>query len=159
MSNIWPRVTRQNPCGICKKTDWCQIGDRGWRCYRVQSPHSFATGGWFHAFSGSGTGTCPPKPKPVSAPPVLNAAKLIREWDGGQYVCDCAADELGVAAWSLRSLDIRAATQHRAYAFPMRDGYGEIIGIRLRSNDGRKWAVRGSKNGLFIPNVDPQPVA
>jgi len=34
----------------------------------------------------------------------------------------------------------------------MRDGYGNIIGIRLRSDTGAKWAVAGSHQGIFLPN-------
>jgi hypothetical protein len=30
-------------------------------------------------------------------------------------------------------------------------GYGNVIGIRLRAMDGSKWAVKGSRNGIFIP--------
>jgi hypothetical protein len=33
----------------------------------------------------------------------------------------------------------------------MRDGAGQVVGIRLRAQDGRKWAVRGSREGLFYP--------
>ncbi len=33
----------------------------------------------------------------------------------------------------------------------MRDEMGSVIGIRLRRSDGFKWAIRGSRNGLFIP--------
>lgn len=39
----------------------------------------------------------------------------------------------------------------RAAAFPMRDGAGDVIGIRYRDlKTGKKWALRGSHNGLFI---------
>lgn len=37
----------------------------------------------------------------------------------------------------------------------MRFGDNGIAGIRLRHEDGRKWSVIGSKNGLFIPQVEP----
>jgi phage/plasmid primase-like uncharacterized protein len=33
----------------------------------------------------------------------------------------------------------------------MRDAAGEVRGIRLRGPDGRKWAVRGGREGLFLP--------
>jgi phage/plasmid primase-like uncharacterized protein len=33
----------------------------------------------------------------------------------------------------------------------MQFGDGDICGIRLRGADGRKWAVKGSRQGLFIP--------
>ena len=37
----------------------------------------------------------------------------------------------------------------------MRDGYGNIVGIRLR-NDKGKFAVRGSRQGIFLADVRPQ---
>ena len=33
----------------------------------------------------------------------------------------------------------------------MSDAKGDVTGIRLRSPDGRKWAVLGSRDGLFVP--------
>jgi hypothetical protein len=41
--------------------------------------------------------------------------------------------------------------ERNVYAFPMVDEHRKVIGIRLRSIDGAKWAVPGSRNGLFIP--------
>ena len=37
----------------------------------------------------------------------------------------------------------------------MVDHYGRIRGIRLRAVDGSKWAVRGGRDGLFLPLGDP----
>jgi hypothetical protein len=61
------------------------------------------------------------------------------------------ASRLGVSADSLAAIGAVWANRHRAWAFPMRDGYGNNIGIRLRNDAGEKWAVRGSKNGIFLP--------
>jgi hypothetical protein len=41
----------------------------------------------------------------------------------------------------------------------MRNGSNAIVGVRLRSGTGRKWAVKGSHQGLFIPQTDPSPMA
>jgi phage/plasmid primase-like uncharacterized protein len=37
----------------------------------------------------------------------------------------------------------------------MRDGNGKVVGVRLRADDGRKWAVKGSREGLFYPERVP----
>lgn len=42
-----------------------------------------------------------------------------------------------------------------AFAFPMVDFKEHIIGIRLRCMDGQKLAVKGSRQGLFIPQERP----
>jgi len=61
------------------------------------------------------------------------------------------AASLGVSSGSLFRLGIRWAAPHRAWAFPMCSTDRQIIGVRLRAEDGRKWAVGGSRNGLFWP--------
>jgi hypothetical protein len=38
----------------------------------------------------------------------------------------------------------------------MRDGAGQVVGVRLRADDGRKWAIRGSREGLFYPDRIPK---
>lgn len=57
---------------------------------------------------------------------------------------------LGVDTESLKAIGCAWSTFH-AWAFPMKDASGNVIGIRLRNDEGDKWAVRGSKSGLFIP--------
>jgi len=39
----------------------------------------------------------------------------------------------------------------------MLGAYGEIVGIRLRTLDRQKYAVKGGKNGLFIPTQHLNP--
>jgi len=83
----------------------------------------------------------------------------MRDW---QTQTDPAAmalfgQELGLSVAALKATGAAWATLYASWAFPMCDGYGNILGIRLRANDGRKFAVRGSKQGIFIANVPPQP--
>ena len=65
--------------------------------------------------------------------------------------------ELGLSVAAFKAAGAAWAAPHAAWAFPMCDGYGNTLGIRLRANDGRKFAVRGSKQGIFIAKVPPQP--
>jgi hypothetical protein len=60
---------------------------------------------------------------------------------------------LGVSLDSLRRLGVAWAAPHRAWAFPMCNAAHETIGIRLRTESGRKWAITGSRNGLFWPDA------
>lgn len=64
---------------------------------------------------------------------------------------------LGVSPEALSSLGACWAPAHRAWAFPMRNERGHIVGIRLRNDNGQKWAVKGSQQGLFIPNESFAP--
>jgi hypothetical protein len=61
------------------------------------------------------------------------------------------ADALGLSRDSLNRLGIGWAADHRAWAFPMSNLVGNVLGIRLRHENGRKFAVRGGKEGLFMP--------
>jgi hypothetical protein len=54
---------------------------------------------------------------------------------------------------SLRRLQIGWADDYRAWSFPMMNVLGDVLGIRLRGPDGRKFAVKGGKEGLFIPST------
>jgi hypothetical protein len=60
------------------------------------------------------------------------------------------AHSLGVSPDSLLSLRIGWSADHRAWAFPMGDARGAVLGIRLRRPDGFKFAVKGGHQGLFI---------
>jgi hypothetical protein len=64
---------------------------------------------------------------------------------------------LGVSAESLERLGA-VLYQPSVLAFPMRRlsaGELEIVGIRLRAASGKKWAIPGSRAGLFIADDGP----
>ncbi len=65
------------------------------------------------------------------------------------------SESLGVSGESLSRLSVgwycdNHAYSFSGYSFPMRDESNAIIGIRLRTLQGRKWAITGSFNGVFI---------
>lgn len=64
------------------------------------------------------------------------------------------ADDLGVHPDTLRRLSVGWSQSHCATTWPMRDGAGKVIGIRIRCpRTARKWATTGSMAGLFY---DPE---
>ncbi len=144
------RVTRQSPCPVCQKSDWCLVKPATALCMRCQSnrPVKFKTGeeGWLHE-KDNHTTYKPPPPKPVVT---LDAAKLWNSWRSNKH--SGLGAQLGVSDEALRRLGAVWAEQYRATAFPMRNGSGAMVGLRLRGTDGSKWAVRGSHQGIFIPD-------
>ncbi len=64
------------------------------------------------------------------------------------------SESLGVSPESLIQLSM-GWNGTSAYSFPMRDESNAVIGIRLRSINGKKWSVTGSRSGLFIPRKLP----
>lgn len=154
MQDKMVRVSRKAPCPICKKTDWCGVSPDGAVaiCMRVQSDRPTKNGGWLHRLKDAP----PSRPVMRTPPPVRSRpfdaaayhAALRKRWTVAQ-LSDHAL-ELGVGMDGLGALAPAWDAFNRALAFPMRDGTGTIVGIRLRARDGRKWAVCGSKEGLFF---------
>jgi len=124
-------------------------------CYRVQSSKEAGNGGWLHRLRDAPNWRAPPvrktRPPPVRRPFDAAAyhARLREAWD--HVWLDGLSLSLGVSMDALERLEPAWDARHQAFAFPMRDGDGRIVGIRLRDHGGRKWAVSGSKSGLFYP--------
>lgn len=60
------------------------------------------------------------------------------------------AKSIGVNVESIISLGCAWFPQFKAWGFPMKDGNYNTVGIRLRCPaTGKKWAVNGSKSGIF----------
>jgi hypothetical protein len=155
----YTRVSKLSPCPVCKKPDWCRVFADGWaECMRVQSDRPAKSGGWMHCQRQLSPGRLmPPRPQ-TPPPPTINATKLHRDWLAATTPTQLAefAAALGLSVAALVSANAAWAEAHRAWAFPMCDGHGNVVGIRLRRLDGFKFAVRGSKQGIFIANVPTQ---
>jgi hypothetical protein len=176
------RVSRRSPCPVCGRTDWCLIerttpspGDEPRvLCQRVESPVRWKDAGWLHGRlrraerpnrggvprfdRRSGRQTVPP-PEPAPAGPDLSGLLLRFRRAVDPVALADLSHALGVSEHALRRLEIGRA--RGAWAFPMRDARGELRGLRLRTDEGSKFAVRGSRQGLFIPLASPPspPVA
>jgi hypothetical protein len=154
----WIRVTKKDRCKICGRHDWCDYSpELGLAlCMRIESdrPSKNAMGGWLHR-TGAPLPFIPYR-KPTPEPPPQDFLRMWRRWYDatGAGRLDALAALLGVGAGCLRSLG--AAWNGSAWAFPMRDAEMKVIGIRLRNDRGDKWAVKGSRQGLFIPVGDAE---
>jgi len=151
-------VTKRCPCPICGKPDWCVVSSDGTRvgCQRVESSRTFGKAGWLHILSKPDAGARHYyEPRQV----VINAKQIHESYRDAIATEDVAvlADNLGVSHESLDELGVGRAKEYRpgTYSFPMRNGAGEIVGIRLRNLAGKKWAVLGSKSGLFFNPLRP----
>lgn len=148
----WRRVTRNEPCPVCGKPDWCGIANDGTavRCMRVESNRE-SNGGWIHDRSDGARSRIPAfRPLPM----VTSGAELGLLAD--RWVAALTdsrlrqfAEGLGIRTQGLVALGL--GWTGRAWSFPMRNADRQIVGIRLRAPDGRKFAVRGSREGCFLP--------
>ncbi len=149
----WVRVSRQAPCAICKKPDWCTFTDDGALacCMRMAGARKARNGGWVYRIGEDAEAPQRPPLPPSCDRKLLNCgayhAALRRKWDWRDV--DGLSLDLGVDMDALETLQPAFDPLNQAFAFPMRDGDGGVCGIRLRDFEGRKWAVRGSHEGLF----------
>lgn len=143
--------TRAAPCPVCKRVGWCAVTLDGAmaHCHRVQSERATSTG-WLHVLRDDLPAMPALPPPPMSVMAKLFSAQLYHSrLDDDPVMTDGLAAELGVDVTALARLEPRYDRHQRAHAFPMRNGDGDMVGIRLRALDGTKRAVKHSKAGLF----------
>ena len=169
MRSEWVRVSRAVPCPICKKPDWCSIAGDGSvaYCMRIESDRLMRSGGWLHRLREIRCEGPQRRGPPVSlklSPPkprrYLSSESISKTWAGwadgtSDEQVQTLAESLCVTGEAVRLLGGCWAWPHGAWGFPMFDGNEEFAGIRLRAEDGNKWALRGSHQGIFIPDMEP----
>lgn len=156
MKEGWTRVSKQKPCPICSKTTWCGTSSDGAVvvCMRMVSdkPATGPMGGWVHRLKDADKPLRPyVRPIAVKEKPKVSAADVmarIRESTTAEMIV-AYAEGLGVDPIAIDALGAGWSQEHRAWAFPMRNAAGDVMGIRLRADDGKKWAVKGYTIGLF----------
>lgn len=146
--STWTRVTRKDPCPVCGKPDWCCVGTLFACCMRVVSDKPAKNGGYLHPLGTKG----PAPPSQRHELPSINASKLMAEWACCSTL-EYLSNHLSLEMWTLQAFGVAWSSKHKAWAFPMSDGYGNYIGIRLRDDSGHKWAVKGSRQGIFLPRA------
>lgn len=167
--DAYVRVSRRCCCPVCGKPDWCLVSRDNPSdpskviCKRVASDRELGEAGWLHIRRG--------EYRPLSRTIVIPAHPIRDDlralFEQLQAAVDpdklhTFAQKLGLPESALRALGIGLATgadldlvgvrwASHAWTFPMRDHEGHITGLRLRLPGGRKLAVRGSQQGLFLP--------
>lgn len=143
-------------CPICGHFDWCLVAiDRKTAlCKRKPSDRKWGDAGHYHEVVPSkNVGEHKAAPKSwTNTLPEIDAEAVFRELkaDMNEHIIRHHAESLGVSEASLEAIGVGYYKRSTALAFPMRDPFtGKIVGIRLRAEDGRKWAYAGSKSGLF----------
>lgn len=152
---VWPHATKSEPCPVCGRPDWCRFGERSVVCMRVTSANPCPSGGHYHFRDEIGLA---PKAaltdrKATPARAAIDAAAMMRRWrtKTSLFQFSAYASELGVLAEAVVAMGAAYAPEHAAWAWPMSDGEGQVVGVRLRNRDGFKWAVPGSRGGVFVP--------
>jgi hypothetical protein len=165
------RVSRRRPCPICQRIKFCLV-ERATQddpdrvlCTKIESPRRWGEAGWLHVLR-QGAGRPSNSVRAVCIP--VSPAKfsgITARFEGAMTDerLQRLAAGLGLTSGSLRRLGAGAAIgadlemlgtpckSAGCWTFPMRNAGGTVIGVRLRTPDGFKYAIRGSRQGLFIP--------
>lgn len=151
------RVTREHPCPVCGKTEWCSVSDNGEIivCMRAESERQSSDGnGWIH-FSADPHA---PHAEAKRVHPKLSPDEceiLARECyqsPDSQSVRSELSVTLGVSVSSLEALKVGAGVDYngeRWSSWPCRDGSGKVVGLTRRYASGGKKTFPGSRAGVF----------
>ena len=165
-SPSWVRVDRNHHCPVCDRPDWCLRAPDGSAaiCARVDQGATRQVGeaGWLHRFRDRDGWQATATRRiiiPVVEPRTARAdlADLAEGYRQAVHPGRLArlARDLGVTHESLARLGIGWCEASRAWTFPMTDVAGNALGIRLRTEMGRKFSVKGGHEGLFVPGDIP----
>jgi hypothetical protein len=152
------RLKARELCSVCGHAGWCLTADDGSDrvlCKRVQSSRRWKDAGWLHGA---------PLHERRLPHVTIEDAPDFEAW--ARIARDCRtrllersdrrwglAVDLGISVEGMDALEV--GLHGRASTWPMRDHHRRVIGIRLRYPN-EKRAMRGSRNGLFLPNVPEQ---
>ena len=167
----WQRVSKRRPCPVCEKPDWCLYAGpddspEAAICARVESPKRCGEAGWLHRLRDDGP-MWPPWQRTMRRAVKMMAEGKPAGIDFDRLAAECQAavkpetfgrlaDDLGLSVESLQRLSAGWSSEHGAWTFPMVGTGGRVVGIRLRLAGGRKLAIRGGREGLFLPaGIDP----
>lgn len=152
------RVTRREKCPICGHDSWCLIAiDKATAlCPRSSTGAKEEWGecGFLHVLDNVMYRARLPvrfAPRREPPPPDIDFEALNQEFQlaVNHRKLELLAASLGLTVRGMRAFGVGWCERSRATTFPMKDENGKVIGIRLRSHCGRKWAVKGSRSGLF----------
>lgn len=153
------RVTHRRPCPVCGRPDWCLLADDGSKavCARTLSSRPMGDAGYIHQLTET---VDAPVRRPLRKPPPRAHPGQRQDWNAMARQLEESLDDetvlgaeqsLGVSAHSLWRLGMGLCRVRSALSFPMFDKPDHAVGIRLRTADGKKFAVSGSTNALFVP--------
>ncbi len=168
----WKRVTRENPCPVCERPDWCLVTGpvdepTAVICPRTESEHRVGEAGYLHRLRDDDWQKPERAPRRIVLSTPRRSADNRPDFEAMATRCEEAlthsrhewlANNLSLPAEILRRFRVGWSSRQSAYSFPMCDSAGKVVGIRLRRPDGRKYAETGTDgNGLFVPADLGQP--
>ena len=162
MESEWNRVSPKNPCKICGKPDWGLLSSDKTAaiCPRTTSDKYIDGSGYLHILDKNRNALQFRKTRTQASRTQLPEHNGVMELLMRGYVKEAtdrfvmdASKTFRVAPKTLRDMEIGWSVTKNAVAFPMKRLGNRLLGIRFRTPRGSKFAAKGSKQGLFIPNT------
>jgi 5S rRNA maturation endonuclease (ribonuclease M5) len=147
------RVTPECPCPKCGRPDWCLIHKSGLKviCTRVKSGNPRGKSGHLHYIK---QGQVPPKLM-LQKPEYLTPKQVQDYLDGisqarNANMIERQAKALGLSLDSIVMMHGRYDPDKAVLVFPMFEHRKMPTGCRFRRNDGKKYSLKGGREGLFF---------
>ena len=147
------RVTPDCPCPKCGRPDWCLIRQDGKQCIcqRVKSNRKYGRAGYLHNVRGV-RNKIPPMTQKVyiSTQQVQDYLLSVTSGGNARMIERQAKLAGGLSLDSLVAMQARYDPHKACLAFPMFDARQRPTGCRFRRSDGRKFSLKGGREGIFI---------
>lgn len=148
------RVSPGCPCPKCGKPDYCMIHKSGHKviCTRVKSGNPRGNAGHLHYIK---RGQAPPKHMMQQKHEYLTTRQVQDYLDSisqarNANMIERQAKALGLSLDSIIMMHGRYDPDKAVLVFPMFDHRKVPTGCRFRRNDGKKYSLKGGREGLFI---------
>lgn len=156
------RVTEEMPCPVCGRPDWCLCHRDGHKaiCTRVPSGRRYGDAGFCHYLPSHDVR---PAIVALPAPKKYLTPAQVRRFLDSVY---CSPDDelfrkqaqaVKLSARSLAMMQAGYDPRPAVLTFPMFDAAGNPTGCRFRRRDGKKWSLKGGREGVFLSRAfDPR---
>src|SRR5260370_28852744 len=147
LNSNWREVGKTFRCPVCAHDSWCVYTSQVVLCMRTAGGKrkTFRDGQVGYLYKLNGEYPAPPPAKEKIERPAPDMGRLNNQWRSETPAerLEALSKSLSLPGSSLVALETAYAKERGAYAFPMRDGSMRIVGIRLRTESGLKFAVTG----------------
>ena len=152
-TQTYARVTKDMPCPICGKPDWCLISiDKVVAiCSRVsEGSIKSVKSGHIHKLQENQKPKCHIKPPSKKIIDHKAMALAYERLDTSQVGLRKMAKYLSVKVAILQSMHAGYDEYRNYWVFPMFNEQFEIIGLKCRNLSGNKWCIDGSRLGVYV---------
>jgi hypothetical protein len=164
----WIRVTRNKKCPVCDRSDWCCYTEEGYvMCMRSDGDELswdfvrnvptnggviLRRNGLKHEYKQFDDSKQEVKPNNIDWKTICSAFEINE--NNRQGAGTWLSESLKIPLPFLEMFGLGWSEGHKSFTFPMFDHDRNIVGVRLRKLNGEKRAIRGSRDGLFLPYFD-----